>query len=182
MKRKRTGEPPVTGAETNLRQQLEAWIAMRRLWCQEKGCSFPYVCNEDLVLRHGRSFRRSPEPPPVEPIARACYFQAYKLATRARSKWIYCEGFAATEDAMGLAVMHAWVVSADAPDVARELAWRHGTPENTAYLGIAFDAAFVREMHRAAGRKLLGVLDVPWANYPLLTGERPIEDVLWRPR
>lgn len=140
-----------------------------------------FLCMEDAVAQCGRTFVRSTAPPPVHPIPRSCFDQAYRLATRTGSRWIYCEGYALQPKSLGMTVHHAWVCRADAPEEAHDLAWADGTPEDTAYFGIPFQASFVREVFRAGKRRYHSVLDTWWMNYPLLTGERRIEDVMWRP-
>jgi hypothetical protein len=134
---------------------------------------------DDLVLRCGSVFRRALLPPPVAPVSRMCFQQCYRLTQR-RKHWTYCEGFALSQRAVGLACHHAWVVYDNAPTTAVDLAWAEGTPDDTAYLGIPFQRDFVRQMHLASKRKYFSVLDTPWAHYPLLTGEIQLEDVMWR--
>lgn len=170
----------LAAAQANLRAQLEMHINFRRTMVGES-FPYPYLCNEDLVLKHGRSFFRASRSP-VSAIPKACFHQAYRLATRKGSKWIYCEGYAVSPSFCGMAVPHAWVTSPVYPELAYELAWPFGNANNTAYYGIAFDAAYVRKMHLASERLYYSVLDTWWADpdYPLITGETKVEDVMWK--
>jgi hypothetical protein len=134
-----------------------------------------YFGVEALLLAEGRVFPPSAKRSPIERVARACFHQAYRLATRKGSKWLYCEGYAVS-GSTGLAVHHAWVTPRSNPGDAYELAW----PEDfgdAAYLGIAFDADFVRRMHVASERSTYGVLGAWWVDCPLLSGAVALNDV-----
>src|SRR4029077_4353599 len=135
-----------------------------------------YWCIEDLILQHGAVFEwRSTR----NPIPRACFQQAYRLAARSGSQWIYVEGFA-LHPVVGFAAHHAWVARRDDPRGAVEVAWEDADA-NTAYLGVAFRAAYVREAFRLSGRASFSVLDTPWMGFPVLSGATPIEAVAWSP-
>jgi hypothetical protein len=134
----------------SLRAQLEF---LRRA---HEGADRPYLCNEDLVLRRGQVFTASWSPPPVPPIPRACFSQAYRVAAPGRRKtarWVYCEGYAVNR--VGLAVNHAWVIDPCAPDEAVELAWGGDLAADRAYIGLRFRYQFVREMHSKKQAPLL---------------------------
>jgi hypothetical protein len=162
----------------SLRGQLEFFVSFQRK-SKPLDWPYPFVSIEDFVLRHGIVFERSREQPPIPPIPKACFYQSYVLSQRIR-RWIYCEGYALTSHSLGIAVHHAWVVRDDDPTQAVDLAWEDGTRDDTTYLGIPFRPDFVRSTYKASGRRrLYNVLDTPWVNYPLLTGETRIEDVIW---
>lgn len=173
-----TAASELEAAQANLRSQLEMHVNFRRTMV-DGDWPHPYLCNEDLVLRQGRAFVRAPKPP-VQVIPKACFALAYRLATKRDSKWIYCEGYAVNPRFCGMAVNHAWVTRADDPGLAYELAWPFGSAEDTAYYGMALDAAFVKRTHLSSKRQYFSVLDDWWENYPLLTGEVKIEDVMWK--
>lgn len=143
----------------------------------------PYACAEDLILRHGRPFNRTEKKPPVEPIPRACFHQAYRLSVaKKNSRWIYCEGYALNN--IGLVAHHAWVTPRDCPGDAFDLAWAEERHNDAVYFGCMFKPEFVRETHQSSGKlplKMYSVLDTWWIDYPLLTGEVKVEDVLWNP-
>jgi hypothetical protein len=158
-----------------LRQQMSMVTKFRQQHVGVLPKQYRFWGAEDLVLKHGKVYPRSQLYPPVARIPRACFAQAYRLAMRPRSKWVYVEGFAACSGSMGIAVNHAWVVRADDPTEAHDLAWEN--PDGV-YIGIAFDVEFVRSTFKA-NRREYGVLDTWRLNYPLLTGKTRIEDVKW---
>jgi len=163
-----------------LREQMQWNIDFRRRSAPPADLRF--LCIEDLVLQHGTVFQRAVKRPPVQPIPRSCFAQSYRLATRKGSKWVYCEGYAVCPNSFGIAINHAWVMNPADPGEAHDLAWPlDQTRDITAYIGIPFRPEFVRETHKASGRRDYSVLDTWWQHYPLITGETRIEDVTWRP-
>lgn len=167
-----------------LRQQMEMFVLARRtVWAEGLADvdKLRYVCNEDLVLKHGRTFTRAHSP--FVPMPKACFSRSYDIATRKANPkgWIYCEGYAIAPKCP-MAVNHAWLTRADTPDLAYEVAWDWGGAEDTVYFGMAFEADYVRKVHYASKRQFYSVLDHWWGanSYPLLTGEVKIEDVMWK--
>jgi hypothetical protein len=62
-----------------------------------------------------------------------------------------------------------------------DLAWAYGTDQDTAYIGIRFKSQFVRAAHLETNRQLYSVLAGSLQGYRLLTGQTPVEDVIWHP-
>lgn len=172
---------PTDNRMLDLLASLELTVKARRHFHPD--LTTPYACAEDLILRHGRTFHRYDGPPPVTPIPRACFQMAYQLCcARKKSPWVYCEGFALNN--IGLVAHHAWVTPRDHPGDAYDLAWAEERHQDAAYFGCMFKPEFVRETHKSSGRlpvKMFSVLDTWWIDYPLLTGEVKVEDVLWNP-
>lgn len=166
----------------NLKDQLEVVVGMRKqMRSIPPGTRF--WGNEDLVLQWGTAFTKSPEEPPGKRIPKTCYDSSYKAANRRGGKWVYCEGFG-IQRGLSLAMPHAWVARpGDLTDVlpgAHDLAWE----DDAVYLGIPFRQEYVRKVRLAPmSRKLnnFAVLDCWWLQWPLLTGEVKVEDVIWRP-
>jgi hypothetical protein len=77
---------------------------------------------------------------------------------------------------VAIPVSHAWVARADEPGMAYDLAWEDNA--GSAYLGVAFQPAYVRRIHRRSKGQLYGVLDAWWAHHPLLTGEDALEEAM----
>jgi hypothetical protein len=136
-----------------------------------------FSCIEDIVLQHGKVYE--PRPAPFHPIPKACYHRAYTLATPARSKWIYVEGYAMNGPFLHIPVQHAWLTRADDPTGAYELAWE-GESSERVYIGIPVRKDHVKEMHRKSKGQWYSVFDSWWAGYPHVSGEIPIEDVIDR--
>ena len=128
---------------------------------------------EDLVLQFGRPY--DPAPTQHRRGPQACFQAAYRVAAGKSSRWIYVEGFALSEFG---ALRHAWLTRADTPDAAYEVAW--ADREGAEYLGIPLRRDYVREIYLSSKCKYYGVLDAWWIHSPLVTGETPIEDVLWK--
>jgi hypothetical protein len=164
----------MSALEDMLRTQLEMQRTVFRSNVPEV---FKFKGSEDLVLRFGAYYPRSKRKLPTTPLPRACFSQAYRLATRKGSKWVYVEGFAVAEK-VGLVVNHAWITRADDPGEAYDLAWG-GELAEAAYLGIPFRPEYVKAMHKASGGNYFSVLDAWWADYPLITGGDRLEDVRW---
>jgi hypothetical protein len=160
-----------------LRSQLEAFRAFRAQGRRQM--EYPYQSIEDFVLRNGLAY--VPAQAPWEPLPRACYQESYRRAARARSPWIYVEGYA-MHPKMGLATPHAWVSHRDYPIVAFDCAWDWGSSQGAEYLGVPFRFDYVRRIHVASGRKQYGVLEAGWMHFPLMIGVDNIEDVVWRPK
>jgi len=161
----------------DLRTNLDLMVRMRNNMAPtDWQRNLIYKGNEDLVLRHGTVYTRAKrKPPPVCPIPKACFHQSYRLATRKGSKWIYVEGFATSPDALGLPVLHAWLTLPAHPGEAFDVAWTH---RDAVYIGIPFQAAFVKSSLRANGE--YSVLDAWPQHYPLLTGKIALADVIWK--
>jgi len=161
----------------NLLSQLQTWVTMHKNLVAEgkgqfKDWPHPYVDMHDIVLQHGQQYH--PGPQIYYPIPKACFHLSYNRSTRKNSGWQYVEGFA-VHHKTGLAVNHAWIVR-PGTNIVCDLAWE-AHPGN-AYLGIAFDHAYVRKMHLASKRQYYSVLDAWWADHPLLTGQHKIQDVI----
>lgn len=137
---------------------------------------YKYKSLEHFLLTEGQEFTPATTAPPVVRIPRLCFHQSYRLASRRNSRWIYCEGYAINR-ATGIPLQHAWVVHRDIPNVAHDLAWDVCGRGDVAYLGIAFDTAYVRKVHIASKRKEWSVICAWWMDFPLLTGETDLADV-----
>jgi hypothetical protein len=74
----------------------------------------------------------------------------------------------------GLAVLHARVTSPSNSGIANDPTWRPGRE----YFGIPFRLDYVLRMCGGTGH--LGVLDIWELGWPLLRGDDPIEDVMWK--
>jgi hypothetical protein len=168
----------MSAIEDSLREQLKLHIQAFRMGEELNDCAFRG--SEDLVLRAGEFYPRTRRKLPTSPVPKACFAQAYRFATHRRSKWIYVEGYAINEK-VPMAVPHAWITPRSNPGEAYDLAWR---PEvgATAYLGVAFDPGYVRRIHRSSGSQFFSVLDAWWIDYPLVTGETKLADVVWKKR
>lgn len=154
----------------NFQEQMDFFIRARG----ERPAQLIYKCNEDLVRSHGQ-FYEPAGTQPFQPIARACFGQSYRIATRKNSHWTYVEGYA-SHPRTGLVVAHAWITRPDAPGQAFDLAW-DGDLSDAIYLGIPFRAGYVRKVHLASKRQYYGVLDAWWMDYPLLTGKTALAEV-----
>ena len=126
----------------------------------------------ELVARHGRAYTIRPLPRgwwSREP--QACYANALHAAIA--GKWVYVEGFAIPKPG-SLAVLHAWVTNPHNSGVAYDPTWRAGRE----YFGIPFRLEYVLRMCKRTGHP--GVLDIWELGWPLLRGDDPIEDVMWK--
>lgn len=168
----------MTGDVELLRKQLEIAAEVRKRYAATLGRTEPFIGPEDLVLKHGTIYKPTRKKPPTSPIPRMCYQNAYRVAVRKGSQWVYCEGFAVASH--GLALEHAWVTRAASPGEAYDLAWSYD--ERNAYMGIAFKPEFVRAVFKASGRlQQFSVLNAWWMGFPLLTGKVNLADVGWGP-
>jgi hypothetical protein len=165
----------------DLREQLRVTVRMR----ESMGVRVPqdarFLGNEDLVLQFGREF---PEfrGPRRQMTPRACFANAYQIASRSKGRWIYCEGYATIQN-IGIATQHAWVTPADHPGEAHDRTWMNASA-GTLYLGIPFQMEFVRKVRAHPKTRMMQefcILDCWWLRWPLLTGEYKIEDVIWKP-
>lgn len=170
--------PPPAWTPEAIRTHLRAHA--RRFGRQRPG--YRYTCHQDFVAVHGRPFTPAPLPAGLKPGSpRACYANAYRLARR--RGLVYVEGFAV---AVGLEevppMLHAWCM-APAPEpgagagaaVAVDPTWRGGA---LAYLGVAFDLAFVQ----GCRRKKASVLDAWEDRWPLLRADLPEEQWKYQPQ
>jgi hypothetical protein len=137
---------------------------------QAAGCV--YYGNQDLIVREGIGF--TPHRTVAHPEPRACFHSSYAAATRAGSPYLYCEGYAFNQD-LPLTIHHAWLVRKDDPLRAIETAWKQ---PGRAYLGLAFQARFVRLMRKRT--RQYSVLEAWMIRYPLLYGKIPLEDAIER--
>jgi hypothetical protein len=128
----------------------------------------------DLVLRHGRSFVRQPLPKGRwQKGVGFCYANALQAATKQR--YVYVEGYAIASLGSGTPQLHAWLTDPANPTVAYDPTWGHGVE----YFGIPFRLDYLQMMQEASGHP--GVLDAWEMKWPLVSGEHPIEDAIWRP-
>jgi hypothetical protein len=154
---------------TDLTEALNAFHKLRG--APPFPCRF---CNaEELILRHGRAFTAGRFP--YTPVARACFAQSYRFSTRARSRWIYVEGFA-LRSGVPFPVHHAWLTRADTPQTAYDTAWNDS--EDSIYLGIPFKTKYVRQAFHLSGKTQYSVLQAYWSGFPLLTGKDSIEEAM----
>jgi hypothetical protein len=156
----------------DLRRQLQMFVDARGI----SPGYYPYRCIPDFVLKNGRSYSAAESP--HRRVKRCCFQRSYLLAKRKGSPWIYTEGFAISP-LVGLAMPHAWLTRADQPGRAFEVAWE--SSENAEYLGIPFQFDYVRKVFWAGNCQYYGVLEAWWIHYPLMTGEQPLEEVIWKP-
>jgi hypothetical protein len=164
-----------TSNQASLEEQLRCARMLRVNHGGQETHRHRFWCSEDLVLQHGRAFELGPKR--FVPQPKACFQRSYALASGARSPWVYVEGFA-LNDRFGLAIPHGWVMRTDKPDTAYEVAWEH--TGGAAYLGIPFRLDYIRKVFSASRRTSYGVIDAYWLGFPLLTGDEPIEKVIWR--
>lgn len=167
-------------------EQLRLPVEMRKSMHQKtrSGKNYRFFGAEDLVLKFGREFKgvaRLKHEFEYD-VPQHCYQNAYKAAIRRGSPWIYTEGFGYHER-LGLAVAHAWLTRADTPGVAYDPTWSNPwiALHSGRYFGVQFSREFVSMMHKRSNRKYYGLFDLPEQDWPLITGEVPIELGLYVP-
>ena len=170
----------MTDMETELRKQLLQMVQMRQQLYVYNQIELPklrFQTNEELILRHGRVFPRAKTAPALR-IPKACFQLSYRMATKLRSQWVYCEGFAISRR-LGLAIHHAWATPADGSGEAFDSAWDDGLGDSC-YLGIPFTVDFIKITRKQSKWQYYSVLDSFWNDFPLLTGAVKIENVIWK--
>jgi hypothetical protein len=133
-----------TPALERLKSQVEIFSMMGSML-------YPYV------LQRGRVWEPAPLPSGIERGTEGqCFQNAALLAFEHPDRFIYVEGYAAS--ALGLTVAHAWCATADG--VVVDNTWAE--PEKAAYLGIAFDAEFLRRhIHKTGYWGVFGEMPHP---------------------
>jgi hypothetical protein len=114
-----------------------------------------------LVLEHGIGRHGAPLSRGIRKLAdRGCYAHATALMLRDQERFIYCEGYALTDQLAG-AANHAWVLDRENGDHVVDNTWAQ--PEAAVYLGVPLAPGFARQFMPTG----YGVLNFLWQ--PALT-------------
>jgi len=156
----------VSPAEEQLIEDLKIIQGMRQKMMQ--GSERVYDGTEDLVLKHGRWWKPQPRPQDVDKGPnRECFRNAATLAMDYPDRFWYVEGYAVGP----IPILHAWVSTRDGQLV--DPTWE---PVGTAYLGIAFDLAYLRETITET-RTWISLLDNYKQGHPLIYGKKRLSEI-----
>lgn len=139
-------------------------------WTRMNGGKALYGSYEDLVVAHGTLYTDVATRLPKGMRwggQQKCFRNAYERA--AHHGYLYVEGFAASIGCC-FAAHHAWLVDGNGTVIDPTPNWRG---VGAAYMGIAFNLEYVREVIVARG--IYGVLDNYQQNHPLLKRSGEIE-------
>ncbi|SMH61431.1 hypothetical protein [Azospirillum agricola] len=112
-------------------------------------------CAATHLLTYGRSWEPAALPGGIrrgEP--KACYQNAFRLATECPGRFLYAEGYALDPD-YEIPMPHAWCVT----EAGTVLDPTWADAERARYFGVAFDAVTTFRVHEATGS--YGVLEHP---------------------
>jgi len=113
---------------------------------------FKYLCTEDFVLQHGCFFTPKPLPKNRRPMMlKECFNNAFHVAVCNKSRYRYCEGFAAGV----IPVHHAWLIDAEGNVIDPTWASRDcGVGDS--YYGVELDLLEVAFTRKEGTSSLLG--------------------------
>ena len=104
-----------------------------------------FYCPNQLILKQGTNFNKKikiANLPVGQP--NLCYMNAYRLAIE--NGYIYCEGYAISENVIGLPIEHAWCVTKD-----KEIVDNTWGDMGKAYFGIPFTMEYITFIAKLTG-------------------------------
>jgi len=121
---------------------------------------------EKFVLENGRYFKPAPLPRGIpHGDVHNCFENAFLLAVKNKTKFLYCEGYATTGL---LPVLHSWVIDTNGNVIDNTWA-PDGSNEKMEYFGIAFDWDYITKQFKTM--KHFGLINDEKRKWPLLTGQ-----------